>query len=318
MTSLLDHRLVVVTGKGGVGKTTVAAALGILGARRGLRTIVVEVGEQHRVADLYGRAGNHYEELELEPRLWSISIDPQRALLEWIETQVLGRVPARILGSSNTFQYFVAAAPGAREVLTMGKVWDLAQARRWRPGSPGYDLVVLDGPATGHALALLRSPRTFAAIARVGPVAQQANRISEFLADTTLSSYLGVAQASEMAVAETIELQERLHEELGRRLHAVVVNDVLARRFSADDLARVEQATGPEVVGARRAGDRPLLSAAARATRFAQRQATSQRAQIARLRHHELDVSSVAVVFEAELGLAEVRGIADALEKRLG
>ncbi len=328
MASLLQRKLVVVTGKGGVGKTTVSAALGLLGARAGRRTIVVEVGEQHRLPSLFGRGpgGSPGTEVELEPGLWSTSISPYDALLEWVETQVGGRVPARLLSSSNAFQYLVAAAPGAREVVTMAKVWELAQSQRWSRRTAGYDLVVVDAPSTGHALGMLRAPRTFAAIARVGPIATQAERVREFLEDPGHSGYLGVAQATEMAVAETLELEDRLRHQLGRRLEAVVVNGVLPRRFSPVDLtalARAESAPGTDgAVAARKTPKRPrpddeLTHVAARAARAVHLRASAQRGQVARLRRHEFDVASVPFMFMADLDVTAVRSIADTLAAKL-
>jgi anion-transporting ArsA/GET3 family ATPase len=310
--SPLHRHLIVVTGKGGVGKTTVATALGMLAAGRGRRTIVVEVGEQHRVPALFGVTPTRGEETPLDDGLWSITIDPYRALLEWIETQVGGRVPARVLGSSATFQYFVAAAPGAREVATMAKVWDLAQTERWGKRRNRFDTVVLDAPATGHALALLRSPATFAAIARVGPVANQAAHIRELLDDPGYSSYLAVTQAGEMAVSETIELEAKLRRGLGRRLETVVVNGVLPRRFDASELAETEQAAG--AAGERGGG---VAQTAARAARSLARQSAVQQAQIARLRRHRLPPVTVPFLFCSELDLDGVRTVAEHLGRRL-
>lgn len=297
-----------------MGKTTVATALGLLLARRGRRTIVVEVGEQHRVPDLFGVAPQPGEEVQVADELWSLSIDPYQALLEWVQTQVGGRVPARVLGSSATFQYFVAAAPGAREVVTMAKVWDLAQTERWRRGRRGFDTVVLDAPATGHALAMLRSPRTFAAIARVGPIANQAARIREFLDDPGYSSYLAVAQAGEMAVSETIELEDRLRHGLGRRLEAVVVNGVLPRRFDGGELDRAEAAA--HGLDGHRDGATVAWSAA-RAARSLARQSAAQQTQIARLRRHRLRVAAVPFLFRATLDRDAIGTVADHLERRL-
>src|SRR6202035_5224504 len=168
MASPLQRELLVVTGKGGVGKTTVASAIGLLASDRGLRTIVVEVGEQARLPALFGspmpEAG---VEVELQPGLWSLTIDPDRALLEWLQA-LGGRVSGRVLASSGTFQYFAAAAPGAQELVSLVQIWELTQGRRWQRRAAGYDLVVLDAPATGNALSLLGSPHTFGAIARVG------------------------------------------------------------------------------------------------------------------------------------------------------
>jgi anion-transporting ArsA/GET3 family ATPase len=312
MTSVFDRELLVVTGKGGVGKTTLASALGLLAAERGLRTIVVEVGEQSRLPELFGTpTPEPGAEMELEQNLSSMSIDLDRALLEWLQS-LGGRVSGRVLASSSTFQYFAAAAPGAKELVSMVKIWELTQGRRrrGRARDGGYDLVVLDAPATGHALGLLDSPRTFGAIARVGPIAGQAERLRELLQDPARSSYLAVAQGTEMAITETLELQEKLGEQLGRELHAVVVNGMLPQRFSAPELRQVT------ALGDSSPASDTVRSAVAAARAVSER-ARFQHNQLARLRRRHFEVIGVPFQFTAELDLDAVRHIAEQLKRKL-
>jgi anion-transporting ArsA/GET3 family ATPase len=328
MGSLLERELLVVTGKGGVGKTTVAAALGLLASERGLRTIMVEVGDQARLPELFGVAvSDAGVENELEESLWSISIDPDRALLEWLQT-LGGRVSGRLLASSSTFQYFAAAAPGAKELVSMVKIWELTQSERWRRRAAGYDLVVLDGPATGHALGLLHSPRTFGAIARVGPIAGQAQRVGELLENPARSAYLAVAQGTEMAVTETLELTEGLQRNVGRELEAVVVNGLLPQRFTRAELQRIAKLTGEHKVrtAARAVRSRTrhraeasdaVVHSAARAARTVHDRARFQHNQLARLRRRRFEVLGVPFVFTAELDLETLRRIAEHLGRKL-
>jgi anion-transporting ArsA/GET3 family ATPase len=363
MPSVLDRRLIVVTGKGGVGKTTLSAAIALLAARLGRRTIVLELsgagsdaGAAGRLAALFDHPEPpaHGQEIRLAEGLWGLSIDRDRVLAEWLRA-LGGRVPARVLTSSSTFQYLIAAAPGAREMISMVKVWELAQGRRpgerRQPASEArgageahrsdeartrergargdYDLVVLDAPATGHALALLRSPQMFSAIARVGPIARQARQVRELLEDPALSAYLGVAQATEMATSETIELQENLHGELGRELDAAIVNGSLPRRFEQDELRRIAALGGEETqrrsaktTASRAAGASPsanllLKRSAGRAALAVHARARAQQGQIARLRRRVANVITVPFDFQAELDLAAVQRIADRLERRL-
>ena len=324
MTSLLERKLLVVTGKGGVGKTTVAAALGLAAAQRGLHAIVVEVGDQRRLPGLFGLNGNDVgSETKLEERMSSISIDPDHALLEWLQA-LGGRISGRVLASSGTFQYFAAAAPGAKELVSMVKIWELTQGERWRKRAAGYDLVILDAPATGHALGMLHSPRTFGAIARVGPIAGQAQRVRELLEDPARSGYLAVAQGTEMAVSETLELRDGLDRVLGRTLDAVVVNGSLPRRFSGAELLRIAR-LGGEVApadrvsstGAAPSSEDAVKQSAARAAHAVHTRASFQHNQLARLRRRNFAVLGIPFVFTAELDLPAVRRIAEHLERKL-
>ena len=229
MPSLLDKRLVLVTGKGGVGKTTVAAALGLIAARRGKRVVLCEVAEQTRLSGMLERLP--HEGLHL------VSVDPERAKEEWLRYQLKSRTLAAVLGGSGLFQYLTAAAPGLTELVTMGKVWDLAQLEP-RTGGPGYDLAIVDAPATGHGLAMLRAPSTYASIARVGPVGRHAERIDSFVRDPAQTGVLTVALPEEMPVNETVEFERALRRELDLAVDTIVVNalhpvPVQARRTCA-------------------------------------------------------------------------------------
>jgi anion-transporting ArsA/GET3 family ATPase len=330
MQSALESQLLVVTGKGGVGKTTIAAAIGMLAAQRGLRTIVVEVGDQSRLPALFGHiAREPGVETPLQERLSSISIDPDRALMEWLQA-LGGRVSGRVLASSGTFQYFAAAAPGARELVSMVKIWELTRGERWQRRASGYDLVVLDAPATGHALGMLRSPHTFGAIARVGPIAGQSQQVRELLQDPSRSAYLAVALGTEMAVTEALELQEGLEAQHERTLAAVIVNGLLPQRFTAAELRRIAKLRLPAVPAGRVRGasahgktmpadgaDATVRAAAASAAQTVHERARFQHNQVARLRRRSFEVIGVPFVWGADLDLPAVQRVAEQLAHKL-
>jgi anion-transporting ArsA/GET3 family ATPase len=188
--------------------------------------------------------------------------------------------------------------------------------------------VVLDAPATGHALGLLDSPRTFGAIARVGPIAGQADRLGKLLADPTRSGYVAVAHPTEMAITETLDLQERLHEQLGRDLDAVIVNGVLPQRFSGPELERLgplpadapnggTRTRGEGDRGGRRASSTAVRRSALVAARAVSERARFQHNQLARLRRRKFEVINVPFQFAAKLDLTAIGGIAEHLRRKL-
>jgi anion-transporting ArsA/GET3 family ATPase len=173
---------------------------------------------------------------ELAPGLHHISIDPEAALQEYLQEQ-LPLALAEVLGQSRMFGVFMAATPGLRELLSIGKVWELAQQARRTPGGKPYDLVVLDAPATGHGVAILEAPSTFAGAARVGTVARQGRTIHAMLADPARTGVIAVASPEEMPVNETLALRGALRDRLGLDLARVVVNGIEHSRFSATEIA---------------------------------------------------------------------------------
>jgi anion-transporting ArsA/GET3 family ATPase len=297
---LFEKRLLFVTGKGGVGKTTVALALGLAAARRGLRTIVCEVAQQERFSRLMGREGVGYEEAEVRENLSAISLDQQHTLEEWVTYQLPSRRLAGLLNRNGMFQHLTSAAPGIKELVTIGKIWELAQLQRKTKSARPYDFVVVDSPATGHGLGMLKAPRTFADIARVGPIRQQADRIHEFIVSDR-TGVVAVALPEEMPVNETLEYREELASFRGD-LDAVVVNGVYPERFADDELSGLPDAP------------------AVRAARIEHRRFLSQRSEIARLEGGMKKVPSASLpfLFVPELRLEEVEVLSQSLEEQLG
>jgi anion-transporting ArsA/GET3 family ATPase len=304
---LLKRRLVFVTGKGGVGKSTVATALGLVGARKGLRTIVVELASQEHVQRAFDHAAEHFREVELAPGLFTISVDPQHAMEEYLRVKVgpLGHA----LSSSRLFHAFAMATPGMRELLSMGKIWELAQLQRRTRGAAPYDLVVVDAPATGHGVGILKTPRTFADIARIGPIAHQGRQIATTIADAKFTAVVAVATPEEMPVNETLSLQKALKRE-GFKLHAVILNGLYPARFDSEQVASLQAAVQSVSNSLGRTAIRAALSEHVRAA--------TQREQAARLAEG-LGVTPVELpfVFADHFGPTELGDVADALQAAL-
>ena len=310
MADILDKRLVFVTGKGGVGKTTVAAALGLVAARAGKRTIVCEVAQQERMSHVFRREGVGYDEKPLDTDLYAISIDPERSIEEYLRTQIKPTALYTLLFDNRLFQYFAAATPGMRELVTIGKVWELAQFERRNPDAAPFDLVIVDAPSTGHGLGFLATPRTFRDAARVGPISRQAGKIDAFITDPGSTGVVAVALPEEMPVNETVEFERMLADEMDMDLDAVVVNALLPERFDNDEAERIEQAVA--------ANGSAGVEAALKAALFEHRRAHTQRAELERL-SAELGrgLLTLPFLFEPELDLRSFDDLSHELEAQL-
>jgi len=311
MTTLLDREFIFVTGKGGVGKTTIAAALGLAAAARGRRTVVCELGDQHRLSRVFNvTPPRPDQEVELVPGLWTTSIEPDAVLRHWLEVQLHSRALVAVLSRTPVFAYFIAAVPGAREVVTLAQAWNLAQPQRWGGKESGYDTVIVDAPASGHALGMLRTPRTFGDIARVGTVRRQADRVRSLVTDPEKTGYVTVALPEEMPVTESLELEASLEEEVGMGPAAIVANGMLSQRFSAVELEQLAE-QGAD-------GRPPELEAALDAARLQGNRAKAQQGQLRRLRRGaRAPVVTLPQLLDGELGPEGLEELSRELERKL-
>ncbi len=229
---LLERRLVIVTGKGGTGKTSVVAALARAAAQAGRRVLVAETGREEHVPRLLDPATPPvgYAGRELQPGLTAMRIDPFEALAEYLSLQLPVRgLVSRVLRNPG-FRQLMEAAPGWRELITLGKVWHMAQGRR-PGGAPEFDLLLVDAPATGHGLTFLDVPRVVSSAVRAGPLRRNASLVQQMITDPDSTLLLPVALAEELPARETAELVQRLREEVGVAVDRVVVNAVTPPPF---------------------------------------------------------------------------------------
>jgi anion-transporting ArsA/GET3 family ATPase len=301
---LLDKRLVIVTGKGGVGKSTVALALGVKAAESGKRTIVCEVSAQERLSRMFHRADAGFAEVEMAENLWAISIDPDESMREYVLIQLKVRAMRDLLFKSKIFTYLAAATPGLRELVTIGKIWELAQDDRKVKKGRNYDLVIVDAPATGHGVGFLQTPRTFANVARVGPIASQAETLDRYITDHRKTGVAIVALPEEMPVNETSNLENDLASEVGVSVDRIICNGLYPERFSDAEEETIESAFDRTENGAR---------SALRAALSERRRAVAQREQLARLEEMtEAPVTTMPFVFAPDLSVEHLRELGDA------
>jgi len=241
VSNLLDPRVLIVTGKGGVGKSSVAAVLALAGSRTGRRTCLVEVEGRQTMSRLFSTQPWDFQEREFRPGLFGMSIDPEASLLEYLEMFYGARRLSKLVVGSTAVEFATTAAPGIKDVLLIGKVKEM-ERRRDDDGRFHYDLIVVDAPPTGRIVNFLRAPDATTELVHVGPIRNQAQSVVDMLLDPGRTHLQLVTVLEEMPVTETIESAAALRE-LGVTLGPVVVNRTLtdeldepARKAFRDDL----------------------------------------------------------------------------------
>src|SRR5437588_5484877 len=241
-----QSRLVIVAGKGGVGKTTVTAALSVMAADAGLRTLIVEVEGKTGLGTAFGRGELSYDETEVAERVRARTITPDQALLEYLEDHGMRRLSKR-LSNTGFLDVVATAAPGIKDILVLGKVKSLEKSR-------DADLIVLDAPAAGHAVTFLTSARGLLDAVRVGPVRTQAEEVLAMLTDPARCQVLLVTLPEETPVNEAVETAARLRDRVGIRLSAIAVNGLYpAVDGLAPDPAQLQGASAEEADALRKA-----------------------------------------------------------------
>jgi hypothetical protein len=300
-----QSRVVIVAGKGGVGKTTVTAALARLAAGLGLSVLIVEVEGKSGLATAFGAEDLEYDELELAPGIRARSLTPDVALVEYLEEHGLRRISKRLV-RGGLVEVVSTAAPGIKDILILGKVKQLERAKV-------ADLILLDAPAAGHAVSFLMSPRSLLDIVRAGPLRTQAEDVLEMLTDPTRSRVVLVTLAEETPVNEVVETAFALEDRVGVDLGPVVVNGLYPVLEGLDaDPEAVAAAAGVTLLG----GEAEVLR---RAADFRGRRQDLQREQLGRLAAAlPLPQLHLPSLFTVDLGPGDIDRLAASLAAAIG
>jgi anion-transporting ArsA/GET3 family ATPase len=309
MTAPFARRLHFVVGKGGVGKTTVTAALARMLAESGRRTLAIEMDAGGRLPAVLEAAPSVGTASPAGPNLCVASIDGRAALEEYLGLVIPVKRLLSTVFSSRIYQYFVAAAPGLKELMTVGKVW--YEATRAEGGGMAWDAVVVDAPATGHGLQYLRMPQAARDTFGAGLVQREATRVVELLQDARTTAVHLVTLAEDMPVTEALEAHAQITGPLGLPMGAVLVNRLHGRRFGPELLAKVG-AAGDAAGGEDGALLRAVADRAVEETSWAGINAQ----HLARLRAALPDALLVELpyLFAEEFGAAELATLAGVLK----
>ena len=314
---LLGRRLLVVTGKGGVGKSTVAAALALVAARQGKRVLIVDVDTKGTIAQRFEAGKIGFKPKEVMPGICLLAMDTEASLAEYLRLNLRVPIIGRLGPLAGMLDFVATAAPGVREILTIGKVcWEVRESIE---GRADWDLVVVDAAATGHVIAQLGAADAIRDLVAVGPVRGQTEWMSELLADPAITALNVVTTPEEMPIEETIDLVGRAREELDVPLGAVIVNRVLPELFTRRDEAMFARLGEPAVRAELEQAVGPGLTSVTDAAELAVAMRRSRVTQLERLRA-EVDLPTLYLpyLFARSQGRRETEMVATALAGELG
>jgi len=271
LKEIMARRILILSGKGGVGKSVLTAALALRAAEAGKRVLLVEMDTVETLPRIFGKSGaEHYKEIPLSQNIHCLHVDGKSGLEEYLQLILKSKRLTNRIFRSPVYQYFVSIAPGLKELMAVGKIWDLEQEKLPGSAKPRYDLFLVDTPATGHALSYLRMPMAAVTTLKRGFVQKEAQKVVDLLQDPNKTSFNIVTTPEEMPVNEAIELYEKTSGPLRLPIGCLFVNQVFPPFFKGRDLehflawkGQVEQETnGPSALTSLQRRETSILSCA--------------------------------------------------------
>lgn len=239
--NLLNKRVIFVVGKGGTGKTTITAALAMAAAKKHKKVLAVETQENDALGMVFGKAPLTEESSGLNNNIWGVRINSKKVLDEYITRYVTLGIVASQITHSRIFEHLAVATPGLKEVMTLAEIWRFEQRQDHEKKSPLFDHIIVDSPATGHGLSLLRVPSTLTSMLQTGPIAEQIRQVQDMLLDWTRTCLLVVTLPEELPVNEALEFGRKIENDLGMNIGATIVNMVYPKIFNPDEISIIEK-----------------------------------------------------------------------------
>ncbi|MDP9067794.1 MAG: ArsA family ATPase [Actinomycetota bacterium] len=326
LDQFLDPKILIVSGKGGVGKTTVSAALALVAARQGRRVCIAEVDRKGTLPRLFGGSDLGYDPSEIAPGVWGMNIVPEQALAEYLDVQYHMKRVSKVFTSTHFVDYITTAAPGLKDILVLGKIWFLEQGRQGGRAPRDFDTIVVDAPAAGHMLTFLSAPMGLSDALRVGPVRRQSDWLVQMLRDPKRSRVHLVTLPEEMPVSETLETSEAITNRIGLNPGAVFANAVYQELLTDEEQATLEDVMADDnprelKMAAAEVGlrlDKEDLNSLVGYARFLEARRSIQAKHLRALRKGIEDpVVELPFLFSAGLALPDIETLADVVEDKV-
>jgi anion-transporting ArsA/GET3 family ATPase len=320
LDEFFDPKILIVSGKGGVGKTTVAAALAMMATKAGQRVCIAEVDEKGSLPAIFGADALGYEPREMCPGIWGMRIIPEESLAEYLRVQYHMKRISKAFTSTHFVDYITTAAPGLKDILILGKIWYLEQDRTT---NERFDTIIVDAPAAGHMLTFLSAPSGLSDALRVGPVRRQAEWLVQMLHDPKRARVHLVTLPEEMPVSETLETAAALEDKLQITQGPIFANAVYSELFTPQEEEML--AGSPDrstlIKEARTVAlnlDDEDLDALSSYARFLQSRRSIQESHLKDLKAGtQQPVIELPFLFSAGLALPDVETLADVIEEKV-
>lgn len=307
-SSFFNKRFVIVMGKGGVGKSTVCAALGLAASRRGLRTVIAELNTREKVPLLFGCQPGGYRTQRIEENLYSINIQPDPALREYGQMKLKFERLYRMVFENEAMKRLLKVIPGMKELFLLGKVFNMERERN-QDGSPVWDMIIIDAPATGHGVSLLRLPQAILEVIQSGPMADEVRDMRRLFEDPARTVINLVTLPEEMPVRETLDLQMQIDTILNIPKGYLLVNQVWPEALNSRDQAILSAFHD-------QAGDDPKVQAAMDCLELFTERRRLQEGYLKELQQTvDMPMLAIPYLFEKSFGFEQINTLSEHIVK---